>query len=946
MSTKLKTPLKTRLSVLAVASCLGGLPLVADAAGLGRITVFSALGQPLRAEIEVNASKEELPGMAARIASPESFRQAGLEYSGALTRIKVALDKRSTGQPVIRLSSDAPVSDPFIDMLLELNWPAGRLVREYTFLLDPPEVAREVATSAPVAVTPKVSEKVAEKPVEKAAEKPAEKLVEKPAEKAAEKPLTKAEKRAASARLAADQAAEKAAQKAAKLAEKAAEKAAAPAEKSLAQRLVKSGDSLAKIASEVKPEGVALEQMLVGLFRANPDAFSGKNMNRLKSGVILAVPAAEELSSVAVPEARKEVLAQAQDWNAYRRKLAGVTAQAPVADAPAQKDASGKITAKVEDKAAAPKDAKDQVKVSKTPAPGAQPPAAQKASAEEEKIAREKALKESAERAAQLEKNVADLQKLADIKNKQLAQAQAAAKPAEPVPAAKVEAPKPAVPAAPVVAEAPKAAPAAPAPIAPPPLVDAKPAEPPKPVDAPKPKPKAPPPPPPVEEDGSLLASPALWGGLAALLGGIGGLVFYRRRKAAQAGEVPVVSPSLAEPSLGANSVFRATGGQSVDTSAATPAVTDFSQTGPGTIDTDEVDPVAEAEVYMAYGRDAQAEEILLEALQKDGKRLAIHLKLLEIYSQRKSAKQFETLATELYAQTGGSGTEWEKAVVMGAKLDPANPLYSAGGNAPASPFAAPVVSEGFDPDATAVLSPAAAAVNPGQFGQVAVAASDAGVDFGLDLPVETGVEIDAGAADGKLSFDLNIGDLPSLGEAPEVAAFNASDTLIKGAPVDDALALDFDLDLGGTHVGLPAESPASATAPDIDLGGALDFDLKLGDSVIAPTLDVAPVNKPDLSSISLDLGPSDDNGMMDFEKTLLATPGMVDAMATNFLGSVAPSADGGAQEQAIATKLDLAKAYEEMGDSEGARELLNEVLAEGSESQKAAASAMLARLA
>ena len=125
---------------------------MADAAGLGRITVYSALGQPLRAEIEVNANKDELPGMAAKIASPEAFRQAGLEYAGALTGVKVAVDKRPSGQPFIRLSSDRPLSDPFIDVLLELNWSSGRLVREYTFLLDPPEMAGNKPAPAPVAL--------------------------------------------------------------------------------------------------------------------------------------------------------------------------------------------------------------------------------------------------------------------------------------------------------------------------------------------------------------------------------------------------------------------------------------------------------------------------------------------------------------------------------------------------------------------------------------------------------------------------------------------------------------------------------------------------------------------------------------------------------------------------------------------------------------------------
>ena len=110
---------------------------------------------------------------------------------------------------------------------------------------------------------------------------------------------------------------------------------------------------------------------------------------------------------------------------------------------------------------------------------------------------------------------------------------------------------------------------------------------------------------------------------------------------------------------LVANSVFRSTGGQSVDTSHSM-AQTDFSQAGPGSIDTDDVDPVAEADVYMAYGRDAQAEEILLEAKQKEPQRYAIHLKLLEIYLSRRDARPFDTLATELFAATGGVVADWE----------------------------------------------------------------------------------------------------------------------------------------------------------------------------------------------------------------------------------------------------------------------------------------------
>ncbi len=132
-----------RSSAIALASCLvlSGMPLIAQAAGLGKLVVLSPLGQPLRAEIEVSATREELADMKAQLASPETFKQAGVDYATSLLSIRFNLDKRPNGQSIIRLSSDKPINDPFIDMLLELNWPAGRLVREYTFLLDPPEAA-------------------------------------------------------------------------------------------------------------------------------------------------------------------------------------------------------------------------------------------------------------------------------------------------------------------------------------------------------------------------------------------------------------------------------------------------------------------------------------------------------------------------------------------------------------------------------------------------------------------------------------------------------------------------------------------------------------------------------------------------------------------------------------------------------------------------------------
>ena len=142
MNEKNSLKFKKRTAVLAVASCLSMTPWVAEAAGLGRLTVLSSLGQPLRAEMEIAATKEELAAMTARLAPVEVFKQAGVDYSASLGELRFSVEKRSKGRAVVKVSSLKPVNEPFLDFLVELNWPSGRLVREYTFLLDPPEMAQ------------------------------------------------------------------------------------------------------------------------------------------------------------------------------------------------------------------------------------------------------------------------------------------------------------------------------------------------------------------------------------------------------------------------------------------------------------------------------------------------------------------------------------------------------------------------------------------------------------------------------------------------------------------------------------------------------------------------------------------------------------------------------------------------------------------------------------
>lgn len=932
--------LSFKASVLATA--LAVLPFGANSAGLGKITVLSALGQPLRAEIELTASREELSSLSARLASHDAFKQAGIEFVPAMSGINLVIDKSKRGQPVIRMTTFRPVNEPFLDLLVELHWTAGRLVREYTFLLDPaPEVLARKPVVAPI---DKLDSGATARPSPVASPKQPEVRA---AASADDKPIAKKSE-------------------------------GTKPEGDSQGREVKKGEYLRKIAAEALHPGVSLDQMLVAIFRSNKDAFINDNMHRLKAGKILDIPGPEAAAAVDVREARKIISVHTADFNAYRQKLAAAAAGAEAPKEEATKQAvTGKIAAKVEDKAPAPVETKDQLKVSKADAAKDTRAAQGKIAAlEEDLVAKEKALKEAQSRQTDLEKNVKELQQLVELQNKSLAElqkqaAQKSAAPATeitPAPVAPVKPPEtqPAVAPAPAVAAKPvEEKPAEP--IKPAEPVAAKPVEETKqvvakPAAAPK---KAPPPPPLAEPDflDELMGNPAILGGGVLVLGLLGFIAYRQRRKQqSEEGEAPPTTTA----NLTANSVFGATGGQSVDTTGSSMA-TDFSQASIGAIDADEgVDPVAEADVYMAYGRDAQAEEILLDALKSDPTRTAIHVKLLEIYAGRKNNKQFETLASDLYAQTGGVGGDWEKAAAMGLKLDPANPLYGGATSekqaihtdttviVPAGekklrdtwtmPGELSQISEAVEKGAATVIldkpAEAAAVVQ-------STSATDAGLDFDLDLgspaapaapsrPSEPNEPIAAPAgASAGLDFDLGLDSKPAAESKP--AAFNPEATMIMGAgKADQPPAADLSLDISlddepsaaaspeeGLHfdldLGAPSAADAPATGEVIDLektiagGSALDFDFNIGAPPAAKSeTQVEP--DLDLGAINLDLG----------EQVAAAEPPVGDE---------------------VATKLELAKAYEEMGDKEGARELLTEVAKEGNAEQQAKAQSMLAKL-
>ncbi len=1047
---------------------------MAQAAGLGKLTVYSGLGQPLRAELEVNANADELNGMTARLAPRDVFQQAGVDFSAALNDLRFAVEKSRGGASVVKLSSVRPINEPFLDFLVELNWSAGRLVREYTFLLDPPEfsgrqaapaVADGKLVDAPVvppkpytmAPTPGTVVKMAPPPVNAAAPVRTQPTAE-PKPVAEAKPVPQAKSKSL------------------------AEASPAKSTPAVATHTVEKGENLRKIAAEYQLDGVSLEQMLVGLYRDNPDAFIGKDIHRLKSGAILNLPNRERVEAVSPAEAKKVYLASG-NFEAYRRKLASAAAQAPSSnEEDSAQTSAGRITPKVEDKSAAKDAARDQVKVARTDLADQ---AAKAAASEADRLAQLKALKEAETRVTQLEKNVEELQKLLALKNQALADLQkpavtpqapaSAAVPTPPPTPAAVQPPPVAAEPAPEVKPAAAAAPVAES-VAP--ATPAEPASPPPPPAPPAPPVKPLPPPPPpaepvVEAPGVvdfLLEDPTLLAGGAGVLALVGGLLVYRRRRQQSSLTATTAIPSQA--SIGPNSVFGAMGGQSVDTGSIALPTGEFSQAGPGSIDTDEVDPVAEADVYMAYGRDAQAEEILLEALQKDPQRLAIHVKLLEIYGNRRSMKQFETLASELYAQTGGQGPEWAQVAKLGAALDPANPLYS-GNEAPAG-------QRGYDADATMVVTPAAmaamgqvrtdAAVLEDPDDQPPASATDTAV---LDLstvviasPASTAPDhqVDEEAFnfdDASLDFDLGGGADDAAVAGNEALSIEVTPAEPVAAIDVDDNALDFDLDgLGGSdtpapvmsqqpasnaipapademtmagdeeldfaHSGTlvmperlsdsafegfsvdtleePFEPPPSPPMPELEAAPSdvasgddvsstaeaaadegLDFDVNLGDSLFLG--ESAPLPDFDMSAINLDLAadtapaetaaqgeeaalaaamaepaPAEELTMDDWlaaDADASAEPATVHsgsdlepqpAVTPDTLAETAPSAEPApavhdAHWEEVNTKLDLARAYEEMGDLEGARELLQEVQAEGSEDLVAQAGEMMERI-
>jgi pilus assembly protein FimV len=270
--------------------------------------------------------------------------------------------------------------------------------------------------------------------------------------------------------------------------------------------------------------------------------------------------------------------------------------------------------------------------------------------------------------------------------------------------------------------------------------------------------------------------------------------------------------------------------------------------------------------VYLAYGRDLQAEEILKEAMRGDPERLAIRTKLLEVYAKRRDTKGFELLATQLYGLTRGEGDDWQKAQDFGRSIDPENPLYAPGGKPAAAPAGSGRVVEAIDQS----TMPQTALAMPSRFlpsqPPEAAHASDAGVDLDLDLDVDTA----------------------------DTSSVSGPDSTQQYKPAAAAPALD--LPTLGEHRPAPVSAPAAEANFDLS---DLSLDLE------APVTPKAHAAEPDLGGLDM------------------------------------PESDGGDADPLV-RKLELAEEFRQIGDAEGARDLIEEVIAEATGSLKARAQGML----
>ena len=599
-----------RWLVAAALLMLGGLSSFnAQALSLGRMQVQSFLGESLRAELELrDVSEADAKSFKAEVSPAATFKALGLEYQSAYTELAFNLQLLPEGRAVLKISGSRPVAVNFIELVFDFSWASGRTTRDFTLLIMPPATPGPVAPVAPA---------VQEAPAPAAAPAAAAQMPAAVPAPATPAPAVQAPKPVAA--------------------------------KGGARLTVKAGDTASELAVQAKSVNVSLDQMLLAMLRSNPEAFVANNVNRLLAGAELSVPTPDQAQALDPVEARKTILLQSQDFDAYRQQLANKAKEANVA--PAGRTASGKVQSAVKD-ASPDAAATDKLTLSKG--------AVQAGGSAEEKLSQERKAKDDAQRLAELSKNIKDLSDLG--KNSLPATAPAGS-------------PAPAAANAPAVAVADASLPAINLP-APPALGEDKPNL----IDR-------------LSKDDAVLPAAGVF--LSLLLVWV--LLRLRRNRPVQ--EVPqnFDAPSIDMTAEEAATYVRVT------------EQTFISDAERATTPLPPEDPLYKARKELEAGRDMVAEALLRTALDKTPKRIDIMLELMDLCVASQDSVGFEALAVRALGAMGGPGPEWPDICIKGQSLDPANPLY--GPKLPA-PQTSPFAKIDFDLELNPGASPGVVAAN------------------------------------------------------------------------------------------------------------------------------------------------------------------------------------------------------------------------------------------
>ena len=909
---------QVRKLVLAIAAASALSSGMAHALGLGELTLKSTLNQPLVAEIELLDVKELTAAeVVPSLASPEDFAKAGVDRQAFLNDLTFTPVLNASGKSILRVTSSKPLSEPMVKFLVQVMWPNGRLLRDYSVLLDPSKFSPQTADAA---AQPAPTQTVTA-------------------------PVTGGTK---------------------------------PTQYTTAPR-----DTLWEIA-EKTGNGGSVQQTMLAIQALNPDAFIDGNINRLKAGQVLRLPDQAQSTSLPQPKAIAEVSAQNTAWRQGRRYVAKPGTGQQQLDATKRARGEGPSSQTATDKLSLV--SAEAGKAGGKGAAGDAKNLSNKLAVTQESL--DTTRRDNAElksRMTDLQSQLDKLQRLIELKNNQLAKLQAEG--AAGTPASDATAPAMSA----ELAANPDAAPA-PAPEAAAPQDAAPPAE--KPVE----------PTPAASDDQQfkeLLTNPWLLGlaGGAAVVALFLLLLLARRRKAQQEAEKHLrMARDLAEEQafsaeldlpkgifddleVPPPSVKLATAPTPPPAPAPAPAPVFAPVVVTPPIAAPLVSPAGErnddvlskAQSHITAGRLNQAAALLEDGIKQEPQRSDLRLKLMEVYGQQGDRDAFVAQERQLVA----NGDNFAQVEKLKSRF-PAMAVAAAGGIAAAAIAAeldaqyvkdllldepeapAPAVPDDFDNAFDLSLDDL----------ETASAAEVAPEPAPEPAPEKPEPELD----DLDSAFDLSLDDLETASPAVVVPAPVAAADLDE-FPLDDDLSFesvlqqqtdikenlddlsdfDLDMDLGGDaspatlaeddfllslddgvkDLDLPvAEAPAVPAAALDDLELPADFDLSLADEMDAP-------DAPDAFAAELE----DVNAELDRLSQSLGEPSFTaeDAMAS---AADEPEFDFLSGTDEVATKLDLAQAYIDMGDADGARDILNEVVTEGDAGQKSEANEMLSRLA